>query len=523
MKLSLPAIIERLNQLYPVIDYNIENDENIVQSILFANPDFAGKHCVLHVCPADTEQLFIPKVPDSALLCIGELPSSFEKEHVNYICLAESSDPQDVYNALSLTLEELRCWEDHIYDLFIAGKSLQEIFEASTEYTNNPIYLHDANYRILAYAERKSSPATQKSYPWLRDGKMPPEAVIGLLKSPKFEETFSTTHATYWEKTAIYPDEYNYIYCNIKTNDKFMGRIFMDERNRPFRQIDYVIVDKLAEIVTKLCQTKKLATDYHLDYIADSFCSLLDNELKNQNDFIASLSEIGWNSSDHYICITIPLSKSDFRRHIAGSVLNMVEQAFAHCYTIEYKKNIVAILNTESTMNYDRPHLCMQLFPVIRDFHLHAFVSNEFTDILELPEHYKLNSHYQTKLEKQAKDLGEPNIYFFEEHLMDYILDTLSGQCPPHILYPQPLRAIIAYDKENNTDYASTLRTYLENDCSPAAASQALFIHRSTFRYRFEKLNEIASINFSDPVLRTHLLLAFLLIDKIADTPKNPN
>lgn len=38
MKLSLPAIIERLNQLYPVIDYNVENDENIIQSILFANP-----------------------------------------------------------------------------------------------------------------------------------------------------------------------------------------------------------------------------------------------------------------------------------------------------------------------------------------------------------------------------------------------------------------------------------------------------------------------------------------------------
>ena len=138
MKLSLPAIIERLNQLYPVIDYNVENDENIIQSILFANPDFDEKH--------------------SALLCIGELPASYKEEHINYICLSGSADPQDVYNTLSLTLEELRCWEDHIYDLFIAGKSLQEIFEASTEYTNNPIYLHDANYRILAYAERKSNP-----------------------------------------------------------------------------------------------------------------------------------------------------------------------------------------------------------------------------------------------------------------------------------------------------------------------------------------------------------------------------
>lgn len=58
------------------------------------------------------------------------------------------------------------------------------------------------------------------------------------------------------------------------------------------------------------------------------------------------------------------------------------------------------------------------------------------------------------------------------------------------------LGIIIDYDKENNTNLLQTLKAYLWNNNSLLHASEQLFTHRNTVKYRIQRITELTGRNF---------------------------
>ena len=69
------------------------------------------------------------------------------------------------------------------------------------------------------------------------------------------------------------------------------------------------------------------------------------------------------------------------------------------------------------------------------------------------------------------------------------------------------------HDEEKATSYVETLRSYLENDSSPARAMKELFVQRSTFLYRLDRIQEIMEDDLKDPERKLQYLMAFNLHD----------
>lgn len=65
------------------------------------------------------------------------------------------------------------------------------------------------------------------------------------------------------------------------------------------------------------------------------------------------------------------------------------------------------------------------------------------------------------------------------------------------------------YDLENGENLVETLRVYLENDKNIGVSAQEMFLHRNTFKYRLNKIEEILLCNLSDPNICFNLNLAF--------------
>jgi DNA-binding PucR family transcriptional regulator len=55
------------------------------------------------------------------------------------------------------------------------------------------------------------------------------------------------------------------------------------------------------------------------------------------------------------------------------------------------------------------------------------------------------------------------------------------------------------YDAESGTEYASTLRTYLDFSRDSAKTSAALSVHQNTLRYRLRRLRELFGIDVDNP------------------------
>ena len=79
-------------------------------------------------------------------------------------------------------------------------------------------------------------------------------------------------------------------------------------------------------------------------------------------------------------------------------------------------------------------------------------------------------------------------------------------------LCPEGLEILLRHDEQNpEVDLAKTLETYYNCKFNAAEAAKQLFIHRTTFFYRLNKIQQLAAIDVDDPQQRLQILLYFAL------------
>jgi DNA-binding PucR family transcriptional regulator len=67
---------------------------------------------------------------------------------------------------------------------------------------------------------------------------------------------------------------------------------------------------------------------------------------------------------------------------------------------------------------------------------------------------------------------------------------------------------LLEHDAERHSKLVETLTAYLDAGAALDAAAEALFIHRSTLKYRLGRIRELLDVDLSDPSARFDLQLA---------------
>lgn len=66
-------------------------------------------------------------------------------------------------------------------------------------------------------------------------------------------------------------------------------------------------------------------------------------------------------------------------------------------------------------------------------------------------------------------------------------------------LWAGPVERLLRYDARRGTDYADTLRAWLDGFGDSASVAAVLKVHRNTLRYRLERVAEISGLRLDDP------------------------
>ena len=82
-------------------------------------------------------------------------------------------------------------------------------------------------------------------------------------------------------------------------------------------------------------------------------------------------------------------------------------------------------------------------------------------------------------------------------------------------LWVGPVDRLLRYDARRGTDYADTLRAWLDGFGDSAAVAAALKVHRNTLRYRLDRIAQISGLRLGDPEER---LIAALHLRRVAPT-----
>jgi DNA-binding PucR family transcriptional regulator len=81
-------------------------------------------------------------------------------------------------------------------------------------------------------------------------------------------------------------------------------------------------------------------------------------------------------------------------------------------------------------------------------------------------------------------------------------------------MFDQPLAQLLEYDTQHQANLVPTLRAWLDAFGDINAASQALFVHPNTLRYRLRRVAEVSGIDLGNPDSRLAAMLQLRLLPK---------
>ncbi|MGD8192041.1 PucR family transcriptional regulator [Brevibacillus ginsengisoli] len=93
------------------------------------------------------------------------------------------------------------------------------------------------------------------------------------------------------------------------------------------------------------------------------------------------------------------------------------------------------------------------------------------------------------------------------------VLFDLKESFATNLFIKKYLDPLLNYGNEKGKDLFDTLRVYLTMNGNLKETAEYLFIHRSSLKYRLEKITDLLQIELDDPEERFNLMLAFKLYD----------
>ena len=186
----------------------------------------------------------------------------------------------------------------------------------------------------------------------------------------------------------------------------------------------------------------------------------------------------------------------------------LMESSFGGCLAVEYHDCVVVLFDTASMVLTEQ-----QSFSKLREFlaplRLSAGISKSFQTLADFRNGYR---EAATALETTgSQNPGE--LCFFEDCVLRYMLQNACGTFTISELCPPGLLRLKEYCEKSDVDYLHVLRVWLECNCSASEASRRLYLHRSTFMKRLDRIREILDIDLYDHDNLLLLQLCIRLLD----------
>jgi sugar diacid utilization regulator len=114
----------------------------------------------------------------------------------------------------------------------------------------------------------------------------------------------------------------------------------------------------------------------------------------------------------------------------------------------------------------------------------------------------------QTALRVQAGSHGTDRVTVFDELGVYRLLSRLENTAEVERFVRDWLGTLLDYDTRKQSELVRTLSVYLERGGNYNATAQALVVHRSTLKYRLQRIRELSGHDVNDPDTHFNLQLA---------------
>ena len=167
------------------------------------------------------------------------------------------------------------------------------------------------------------------------------------------------------------------------------------------------------------------------------------------------------------------------------------------------------LINITRHSAHESQPFCQELAVFLRESLMVAGLSRRFSDLYEIP-----CAARQTDIAFEMGSQRDPMYWYykFDDYAFAYIVLQGMQEFQPHQICAQPLFDLMKYDLENSTNLNETLHTFIELRYNAVASAKKLFVARSSFLKRLDRIHELTGIDLDDYETRIYLALSYQIM-----------
>ncbi len=495
-------------QKYFDIQYADVTRNIFVKTPIFYNIFFdMGEHIVL-VHPEELENC-VKRVKNAILICLSP-PKKIPPHHDNEIIVLDDLFSQSMaFNLLIYIQDAFNEWEAKMNEVLNRRLDFQTMIEVISDFLDKSIALVDPNFRYIAYTV-----SSQKLLDMVDSHNYLPFSIASdLLNQAEYKNLEN------YKEAFVYTHGETVVYKNIFYDDQFVGRLslLVDE----YVDLEYAkeIFDYAGIFLEALYQQSSSFENavYNRQKL---HCFLNDVYAKLPVDMEAFYQTLLENQSrldDHwYIALMVSRLEID-SIYSASYVCTQLEDLIPGSFCVIKDGKIIMLYNESLFQRKTGKNTGLQdALKIMADqFAIYVFVSRMFSDISHLENVTAAVNQAQFVLDSAMRhpDEMKEKIYrLFDEYALEFLMKKGTADfrmdqiCHPAVLKLQE------YDIIHETSFSKTLYTYIKEKYNAVAAARALYIHRSSFINRMDRIRELVDLDLDDMDNRLYILLSFRLI-----------
>jgi hypothetical protein len=410
----------------------------------------------------------------------------------------EGASVTALHNAVQGVFEHYDHWSDELRAVLNMGSNVQEMIDIGTRALENPLILQDSNFSVIAVSSAYAG--NPKLAPILDSNNIPYMMMAERTNYDRPDERSSVVPLQITGRHALYQ--------NIFQQGRFQYRLLVLEMGEEFHPSTATLLEFISNYI-------QLAIGFVIDESKDAQAlpfvmkSILSGEYKDMGFIEQRLGEFGWQSEHDYVCAKIYAELADYRNRTMRFMSDRLGVIFPEACIFEYENGIAALFNL-SKSSFDTVNIEKSMKGFLQDNNMKAGLSIEFSGFTYLRQYY-MQAGVALRLGPKIKPYQW--LHRFADVRELFILESCTEKLPARMICEQGLLKLREYDERHHQDLYHTLYVYLKCSRKAQAAARELYIHRSTFLYRLDRIREIMGSGFESDGSEWYLLLSYKLLE----------
>ncbi len=472
-------IINELKYRYPAVGGAIRRPELPVGRPLFLEGEniTLGPHVV--VCrAAELNAARIPEQREPLFLCAGT-PEQRVLDSLDVCILPDGEQTAAVLNFVQRLFDRLDEWLQQLKAAAESEKDIEELLRTAGEMLQNPVFLIDSMSHVVAQSGQADTKLEM-----IRSEAAGDRTLTEGAQNDTLSRDITVGGSTYT------------LLCTAS--------------ERPLYGSDEFVFESLAGYVRLMLSEQKLypsgtRNNHDEKATARALRLILSQETSDRNT-IETLNSLGWNETDSYCVLAAEPADGDLRTARAAYLCERIEASLAGCCAFTETPVIVVILHSDFSKE---SNLRKTMSSLSTEEGLRFGVCEAYRGFSLLAQRLELAKYALTHA------AGTDGVTFFHDAAEEYVSSRAVSNFPADLIMLRSVRALAESDHDHGTSYIETADRYLQNHFNAVKTASDLFIHRSTFLYRMERMKTQFGLDLeSGDVSLLHLMLSLRIVSQ---------